>query len=137
VRKTMLLAVAVSCLLVAAAGPASAQTSGVRLQGDVPFAFVSGGRTLQAGPYSIEVRQVIVRILDANRHQVQSVLSNTNECNRKDEQPRLVFHRYGETYFLWQIWTRDYKVDFATSRTEYQLRARLKAAQDTVTLAMR
>ncbi len=62
---------------------------------------------------------------------------NTLECNSKSEQPRLVFHRYGETYFLWQIWSTDFKFDFRTSRTEYQLRASMKADQGTVTLAMR
>jgi hypothetical protein len=135
--KAMLLTVGVSCLFLGAAVPASAQISAVRLKSDVPFAFVSGNSTIRAGQYSMEIRQGQVRFFDGNRHQVQGLLASTVECNSKSEQPRLVFHRYGETYFLSQIWSSDYKVDFRTSRTEYQLRASMKADQGTVTLAMR
>jgi hypothetical protein len=136
-KKAMLLTVGVSCLLAGMAVPATAQLGWAALKSDVPFAFVSGNRTLQAGQYFIEIGQARVRFLDASRHQVQGIFSNTQACNLKAEQPRLVFHRYGETYFLSQIWSSAYKIDLPTSRTEYQLRASMKADQGTVTLAMR
>jgi hypothetical protein len=47
------------------------------LKKEVPFAFISGGRTIQAGPGSIEIRErTMVPILDANRNLVQTILSN-------------------------------------------------------------
>lgn len=137
-KKVVLLAVAVSCLLVGMAVPARAQSGKpLILKGEVPFAFVSGDRTIQAGQYSVEIKQTQVRFIDANGHPVQVVVSNPQQESDSEEQPRLVFHQYGETYFLWQIWTRDHKIDFRTSRTEYNLRASLKADEGTITLAMR
>jgi hypothetical protein len=137
-QKVLLTVLGVSCLLVGAAGPASAQVSdGMMLKSDVPFAFVLDGRTIQAGLYSIEIRHNIVQVLDANYHPVQRTFSNKPQSKVTAAQPRLVFHRYGEKYFLWQVWSRDYKVDFGTSRAERILRASLKPDQETVMLALR
>jgi hypothetical protein len=137
-KKVMLMAVGVSCLLVGMAVPASAQSGKpLVLKGEVPFAFVSGDRTLGAGTYSIEIGQSRVRILDANSHPVQVIVSNPQQDNGSEEKPRLLFHRYGDTYFLWQIWTREHKVDFRMSRTEYDLKASRKADEGTIILAMR
>jgi hypothetical protein len=137
-KKTMLLTVSISCLLVGMAAPVRAQIlGGARLISDVPFAFVSGGRTIQAGQYAIQIHQDKVRFLDEDGRQIQAIFSNKQECNHKVEQPRLVFHRYGEQYFLRQVWSSDYKVEFGTSRTEKSLKAMLKADQETVILAVR
>jgi hypothetical protein len=75
--------------------------------------------------------------MDANGHPVQVVFSYPPQDCDREEQPRLVFHQYGEAYFLSRIWTRDHKVDFRISPAEYNLKASLKADQETVTLAMR
>ena len=137
-NKAMLLTLGFSCLLAGMVVPVSAQSGNqMRLKGEVPFAFVSADRTIQAGQYFIELGQTQVRLLDVNGNQVQSIFSNPRQDNDKLEQPRLVFHRYGKTYFLWQIWTGDYKADLRTSRSEYQLKADLKADQSTVTLSVR
>jgi len=137
-KKVTLMAVAVSCLLVGMAVPASAQSGNkIILKGEIPFAFVSGDRTIEAGRYSIEIRQVQVRLMDANGRPVQVVISNPPQDSSREEQPRLVFHQYAGTYFLSQIWTREHKVDFRMSRSEYNLKASLQAEENTFTLAMR
>jgi hypothetical protein len=137
-KKAVLLTVGVSCLLVGMAVPAKAQFGRtMTLRGDVPFTFVSGNRTIQAGEYSIEIREIQVQFMDARGHVVCGVFSNGRKENGRDEQPRLVFHRYGDTYFLRQIWTTDHKLDFGMSRSEYKLQAGLKVEQGTVILAMR
>lgn len=136
-KRAMLVTVGI-CLLAVMDVPASAQSgSTIRLKGEVPFAFVSGERTLQAGQYSIEIRQSHVRFMDANGRPVQVILSNPQQESGRDEKPRLVFHQYGETYFLSQIWTRDHKVDFRTSRAEYNLKAARQTEPGTFILAMR
>src|SRR5579864_1737817 len=100
-KKAVLLTVSVSCLLVGMAVPAKAQFGRtMTLRGEVPFAFVSGNRTIQAGKYSIEIREAQVQFIDARGHVVCGVFSNERQENGRDEQPRLVFHRYGDTYFL-------------------------------------
>ena len=137
-KKALLMVVGVSCLLVGMAVPAGAQSgTAVKLKCEVPFAFVSGDRTMGAGQYSVEIKQAQVRFLDAQGHPVQVVVSNPQQDSSREEQPRLVFHQYGGTYFLWQIWTREHKVDFRMSRTEYNLKASLQAGEGTITLAMR
>ena len=136
-KKVMLVAVGVSCLLVGMAVPASAQSgTAMMLKGEVPFAFVSGERTIQAGRYSIEIRQTQVRFLDAQGHPIQVICSNPQQDSSRQEQPRLVFHQYGDTYFLWQIWTREHKIDFRPSRSEYKLKAN-RQDETTIILAMR
>lgn len=135
-KKALLLTVG-ACLLVGMAVPVSAQSGRVTLKGEVPFAFVSADRTIQAGQYSIEVEQSRVRIRDAGGNPVQVVLSNPRQENGNEQKPRLVFHKYGDTYFLHQIWSMDYKVDFRTSRTEYNLKASLHTDERTFILAMR
>jgi len=137
-KKVMFVALGVSCLLAGMAVPASAQSGKpLMLKGEVPFAFVSGDRTMGAGTYSIEIGQSRVRFMDANGHPVQVIVSNPQQDNGSEEKARLVFHQRGGTYFLWQIWTRDHKVDFRMSRTEYNLKASLQADEGTITLAMR
>jgi len=135
-KKALFLTIGI-CLIAGMVIPVSAQSSPVILTGEVPFAFVSANRPIPAGQYSIEVWQAHVRIYDANRHPVQMTLSDPRQSNRNEEKPRLVFHKYGDTYFLYQVWTSDYKVEFRTSRAEYNLKASLKRDESTVILAMR
>ena len=125
------------CLLAGMAVPVMAQSGGVMLRGEVPFDFVSANRSIPAGQYSIEIGQLQVRIKGANGNPVQVVLSNPRHQDGNGGKPRLVFHKYGDTYFLHQIWTADYKVEFRISRAEYNLKASLQTDEDTVILAMR
>jgi hypothetical protein len=136
VKKALFLTVGV-CLIAGMVVPVSAQSGTVMLRGEVPFDFVSANRSIPAGQYSIEVWQAHVRIYDANRHPVQMTLSNPRQSNRNEEKPRLVFHKYGDTYFLYQVWTSDYKVEFRTSRTEYNLKATRQTDERIFILAVR
>jgi hypothetical protein len=136
VKKALFLTVGV-CLLAGMSVPGSAQSSAVMVKGEVPFAFVSADRTIEAGQYFLEIGQSRVRIRDANGTPVQVILSNPRQENGNEEKPRLVFHKYGDTYILHQIWTIDYKVDFRTSRTEYNLKAIMQTDERTFILAMR
>jgi len=137
-KRAMLLKIGILCAFAGLTVPVSAQSgTTIKLKGEVPFAFVSSDRTMPSGQYSVEIRQEQVRFLDAHGQPVQVVVSNPQQDSGRDEQPRLVFHRYGETYILWQIWTRDHKVDFRRSRTEYSLKANRQVEPGTVILAMR
>ena len=136
VKKALFLTVVV-CLLAGIVVPVSAQSGRVTLRGEVPFAFVSADRTIEAGQYFLEIGQSQVWIRNADSNSVQVVLSNPRQGTPKGEKPRLVFHKYGDTYFLHQIWTTDYKVEFRISHAEYNLKASLQTDEITVILAMR
>ena len=85
---------------------ANAQTSS-RVYAEIPFDFVVGDKVLNAGKYSVssglqDGSALIVRNVKAKgiairlTSQLQSRSSKTNA--------RLVFHRYGQTYFLAEVW---------------------------------
>jgi hypothetical protein len=81
---------------------AQAQTTEVA---NVPFAFHTKGSTLPAGKYIIKIEgnNGVVQFADAKTG--NSVLLGTRgrESGNNDE-PRLTFHRYGNEYFLSEIW---------------------------------
>jgi|HubBroStandDraft_6_1064221.scaffolds.fasta_scaffold1842541_1 hypothetical protein len=95
-----------------------------RVQADVPFAFSLQGRAMPAGNYQIIARsgQVLeVRSLDSQHGQL--LIKPMSLQSSKDQSPKLVFHKYGDQYFLSQIWYGDshYGVGFAESKREKEI----------------
>ena len=87
-------------MLVALAGLASAQTRTV-VKANVPFAFVANGKTMPAGECTIEVQgngQTILLINSGAKHVFAT--SNASESSKSSDKTSLVFHRYGDRYFL-------------------------------------
>ncbi len=80
--------------------PLSAQTIA---KATVPFDFTVGQTKMPAGTY--EISPLSHAILITDRKTAKSVLSlfNSEEPSRGDSTPRLVFHRYGDKYFLSQV----------------------------------
>jgi hypothetical protein len=59
---------------------------------------------------------------------------------KSSQEPKLVFHRYGNQYFLSQIWTTSESRDFPMSRAERELKKNIAAGgqvQTEFVLAMR
>src|SRR5262245_56498292 len=80
-----------------------------QLKANIPFDFSVGNKTLPAGVYTVaraymadQVTLLIRRIDDRER-----VMIHTHGviANRAQNQTKLVFRRYGDRYFLSQIWT--------------------------------
>jgi hypothetical protein len=75
---------------------------------DVPFEFTVGGTSLKAGEYSVKALTatgdvMVISSQDSNDRALR--LTNTIEARIVPQQAKLVFHRYGERYFLSEIWT--------------------------------
>ena len=105
VRGTTMLLLFVALAFVTAVASANAQRRSIA---DVPFEFVAGNKTLPADHYSITdgtMGREVVKI--SARKNDTSVFAMTVTLSRKasDEQGKLVFHRYGNRYFLAEIWT--------------------------------
>jgi hypothetical protein len=86
---------------------AQAQTQ-VPLAVNIPFDFVAGDKTLPAGEYIVSFTGFghTLRLLD--RHDADaSALMNTIQVYANDSpaESKLVFNRYGDRYFLSQIWS--------------------------------
>ena len=87
---------------------AHAQSARVQ-RASVPFDFNVGGRTLPAGEYRVErinpqsyPAAVVIRSKDGRLS--LTLMTRDAESNGTEDEARLVFNRYGERYFLAQVW---------------------------------
>jgi hypothetical protein len=91
----------------AAAGIAYAQQPVLRVT--IPFAFMVENQTLPAGEYRIEraiaTEPNCLRISDAEGHALKVILTNgVLRPSDRDLPAKLMFDRYGNQYFLTQVW---------------------------------
>ena len=103
-RQAVSLVSLLSLLLVA--GSAIAQT--VHVRADIPFNFAVGNKTYPAGKYTIRTigdrsnEVLCLRAGDGNASMM--ILSNATESLTPADKTKLVFSRYGNQYFLSQVW---------------------------------
>jgi hypothetical protein len=116
----------------------SAYAQTVKLKADVPFNFIIHGATLPAGEYTIQGlgNGPAIAIRGPNPNATTLVL--TQRCSSIDaaKQSKLVFHRYGDRYFLAQLWVAgsDSGRQLAKSPREMEV-ARDYTVQDVVLFA--
>ena len=113
---------AFTALLLATA--AHAQSTNVTAS--VPFDFVVADHAYPAGDYAVKsISDTGVPILIRNTEEAEKgiVLSNPCSANKPSSTTRLVFHRMGDHYFLYQIWQEGNTTgrEFPISKTELQL----------------
>jgi hypothetical protein len=74
---------------------------------NIPFDFVAGNVTLPAGEYSIKVSapERVLLLMD-RKNPASSAFMNTNTVVMTEIQTesKLIFNRYGDRYFLSQVW---------------------------------
>jgi hypothetical protein len=73
----------------------------------VPFDFMAGNQNLPAGEYSVKVSQTDARIVLIERRDATAAMfigTNTVVANTIQSESKLVFNRYGDRYFLSQVW---------------------------------
>jgi len=84
----------------------SAQAQSNRMRATIPFAFYSDEGVLPAGDYDIErLGSGVAKLFNRDTHAV--VVSNTISISNRTSQSvsaKLVFHRYGNDYFLKEMW---------------------------------
>ncbi|PWT82739.1 MAG: hypothetical protein C5B44_01670 [Acidobacteria bacterium] len=105
-KSLTMLTVIVTVAFAAAVVSANAQSQR-RVIANVPFDFVIGDKALPAGEYSANMTTsdasvIVLQRADSNDTAVRitnSILPRPNKT-----QARLVFHRYGQTYFLAEVW---------------------------------
>ena len=91
---------------------------------DVPFAFSAAGQKLPAGHYIVKQHTGIIRIVGNNN---QSVMVPIHAALRTQvEGSKLVFHRYGDSYFLSSLWIAGSKSgkELYPSKAEHELKTR-------------
>ncbi len=98
----VVMAVAFGTALVSAKG----QSTG-RVMSNIPFEFVVGDKALPAGEYqisSVTASGEVLLIRNTEARDLAVRLSNRLEPQTNKTQARLVFHRYGQSYFLAEVW---------------------------------
>jgi|SRR5215216_6469600 len=95
--------------MVVMVGAAHGQSLGNRIRINIPFDFSVGENKFPAGEYSIGRAQPAsgdTVLLISNVNHPDTVLPLTNATQSRDPKnvDTLVFHQYGEQYFLFQVW---------------------------------
>lgn len=75
---------------------------------NIPFEFVAGNVTLPAGEYRVQTldrNSKILLIHCSGRGASAMVITNAAQAKELSSESKLVFNRYGNRYFLSQVWT--------------------------------
>jgi len=105
VKGLTMLALLLTLALTTAVATANGQ-SRHKLTANVPFEFMVGEKVLAAGQYRVSQvgigdEALAIRSADSKNNAIRL----TNATASQERKPaRLVFHRYGNTYFLSQVW---------------------------------
>lgn len=127
-------------VVVLAVGSAYAQLAspGV-VKVNIPFSFTANQKAFPAGEYKVKNSGTArVLLISAEDSSEQGLISTMDvEANQSSAQTKLIFHRYGDQYFLSQVWVRGEASghELPTTRTEKELMA--KAASDSVAILAR
>jgi hypothetical protein len=122
-------------ILLLAAASVEARNLSNQMQVTVPFQFAVNGKTLPAGIYVVELnterRTVLLR---TDGQQPILLLAMGRESLDAPKQSQLVFHRYGTSFFLTEVWTEGNTAGraLATSDREKELLSKNRPDQEIV-----
>lgn len=119
----------------------SVQAQEYRLKADVPFDFVVGNQIHKAGNYDIKkLMPNSTLLLLESSSQSKPTIVNPHACAKRDwaTSTKLVFHRSGDTYFLYQIWVQGRQTgsEFTAPKMETRLAQNGTKADDVIVAAV-
>ncbi|HMF55566.1 MAG TPA: hypothetical protein VK619_04345 [Pyrinomonadaceae bacterium] len=89
---------------------AHAQTSNYQMRASIPFKFTVGQTALPAGDYTIsfvnrssDATMMLIKSADGHTSKIMQMLPV--QAREIQESGKLVFNRYGQQYFLSQVWS--------------------------------
>jgi hypothetical protein len=115
--------VLLSLLLAVSAIYVNAQTKTLIRNVEIPFDFSVGNKTFPAGVYnvtSVNQEKIMLRLRSGDGRETIHIITSPVQAKQTPETSKLIFRRYGETYFLAQIWEsyNEHGRQLAKSRTE-------------------
>lgn len=131
VAKGLTMLMLVVGLALASAAVANGQ-SGQQVTAQIPFEFNVADQTLRSGQYQLNRANSAGDVLEvrdtAGKSRTMRLTSPVIAKDQHDKGAKLVFHRYGSTYFLSQVWLdgRSTGREFAKSKQERALETELK-----------
>ena len=99
-----------------------------KAKADVPFAFTVDQKSMPAGQYSIvEISGGVMQVRNDSTNASLAVIAQHEE-SLKPQNPRMVFHKYGDRYFLAEVWggSGDSGMEFPVGKAEQEMRAAYK-----------
>jgi hypothetical protein len=100
------LAFALTLSLFAPGSRAGAETPTLHLVANIPFDFRSGSEMMPAGKYDIQTLSSHILVLrGTTQSRSQFLVAISAETLKPSDHGKLVFHRYGNKYFLYQVWS--------------------------------
>ena len=115
---------------------AGAQSGFPALRADIPFTFEMRGLLLQAGEYKVDFSQDRAYILiQSGEKRIETCISLTFAVipsSKSDSEPKLVFNKYGDRYFLSQVWHPMVVRELPKSQQERELVTSRVVAQNPV-----
>ena len=134
-KKNLLMLALVSGILMIACASAQAQSRTTRAS--ISFDFAAANNTMKAGEYTIQqVNPQTILLKSADRKsQVYVMTQSVKSLSRRPQ--RLVFRRYGNSYFLSEIWTTEFSgMRLAASKEEKSI-AKASDRPQTIGIALR
>lgn len=103
----LILLVVIALTTAVASGQTKSTNAATKLTANIPFEFSVGYKTMPAGEYSVQTvvtagNSLLIKSADASLCALRS--SEETSRTKEPKQARLVFHRYGDKYFLAEVW---------------------------------
>lgn len=112
---------------------AFAQLPGAPIRATIPFDFMVRGRTLPAGEY--EISRISdepggLEIANIDHRSEHAVIETQPVEGKIPSRGKVVFHKYGDTYFFYEVWTPGLETgrELAPSRRERALEREMAVA---------
>jgi len=126
--KTMRNSVVLGVIAVLTIGTAQAQSGTVSVS--IPFDYFAAGKMLPAGEYTVQsgIANGVLVLWNRERN-ASAMLSGSFLGSNKPHDARLIFNRYGASYFLSEIWASpgsSYGIRLRPSRAEREQIAQLR-----------
>ena len=99
---------------------------------NIPFAFTAEDKSMAAGEYSITVTDHVMQLRNESTNQTVAILAEREE-SEKPQNTRLVFHQYGDHFYLAEVWNSTGQagasgLELPASKAEQETRAAFKDA---------
>jgi CO dehydrogenase/acetyl-CoA synthase delta subunit len=110
VKRLTMLTLVVGLALVSTVVPANGQLNSHVVTADIPFEFIVADQTFPAGKYTVRTASdngKVLKIVSLDGKSSIVRLSNSVTDSNTERNARMVFHRYGQEYFLAQVWSGD------------------------------
>lgn len=102
---------------------AAAQSSSTVAEANIPFAFQAGNGLMPAGKYRVVRESTSLVLLSGPSHAEEFVIVHDAYATKTPSNGKIVFHRYGDKYFLSQIWTQGNSNGLESSKTRAEKEA--------------